>query len=65
MAHVQLDKSMSNSEIDDKSIQWLQDNQWLKVSTHQALSDTEVEEIVAFLKALDGENIDRFIVYDE
>jgi cytochrome c peroxidase len=55
MAHVQLNKAISNSDIDDRSIQWLNGNQRLRVETHQALSDTEVEEIVAFLESLEGE----------
>ncbi|MES9972503.1 MAG: cytochrome-c peroxidase [Candidatus Thiodiazotropha sp.] len=55
MAQVQLGKTISNDETDDKTIQWLNGEQRLKVATHQALSDTEVGEIVAFLKALEGE----------
>ncbi|MBT2971673.1 MAG: hypothetical protein B6D72_14590 [gamma proteobacterium symbiont of Ctena orbiculata] len=55
MARVQLNKSLSNSALDDRSIQWLSGDQRLAVATHQALSDSEVDEIVAFLKALDGE----------
>lgn len=54
MARVQLNKVISNSTIDDQSIQWSNGKQRLRVATHQALSDTEVEEIVAFLKALEG-----------
>ncbi|MGD9169559.1 MAG: cytochrome-c peroxidase [Candidatus Thiodiazotropha sp.] len=55
MAQVQLNKAISNSDIDDRSIQWLNGKQRLRVETHQALSDTEVEEIVAFLESLQGE----------
>lgn len=55
MAHVQLAKNLSNNELDDRSIQWLQGDQRFKVSSNQALSDSEVDEIVAFLEALDGE----------
>ncbi|WP_316364704.1 cytochrome-c peroxidase [Candidatus Thiodiazotropha sp. CDECU1] len=55
MAQVQLGKTISNDERDDETIQWLKGEQRLSVATHQALSDTEVGEIVAFLKALEGE----------
>ncbi|MEW8508470.1 MAG: cytochrome c peroxidase [Candidatus Thiodiazotropha sp.] len=55
MAHVQLNKTLSNNRIDDSSIQWLSGDQRLLVAPEQALSDSEVGEIVAFLKALDGE----------
>lgn len=55
MAQVQLGKAISNDEIDDKSIQWRDGEQRLNVAIQQALSDTEVGEIVAFLKALEGE----------
>jgi cytochrome c peroxidase len=55
MANVQLDKAISNSDIDDRNIQWSNGNQRLRVETHQALSDTEVDEIAAFLESLGGE----------
>ncbi|MET0061809.1 MAG: cytochrome c peroxidase [Candidatus Thiodiazotropha endolucinida] len=54
MAHVQLNKAISNSDTDDRSIQWLNSNKRLRIESHQALSDTEVEEIVAFLESLEG-----------
>ncbi|MEW7973208.1 MAG: cytochrome c peroxidase [Candidatus Thiodiazotropha endolucinida] len=54
MAHVQLNKAISNRDTDDRSIQWLNNNKRLRVENHQALSDTEVEEIVAFLESLEG-----------
>jgi cytochrome c peroxidase len=54
MARVQLNKSISNSNIDDIAIQWLYGNRRLRVETNQALSDAEVDEIVAFLKSLEG-----------
>jgi cytochrome c peroxidase len=54
MAHTQLDKVISNSDIEDQSIHCLTGKQRLRVISHQALSDTEVDEIVAFLKALEG-----------
>ncbi|MEW8286810.1 MAG: cytochrome c peroxidase [Candidatus Thiodiazotropha endolucinida] len=54
MAHVQLNKAISNRDTDDRSIQWLNSNKRLRVESHQALSDTEVEEIVAFLESLEG-----------
>lgn len=55
MARVQLNKSLSNSATDDSSIHWLPGDRRLAVATQQALSDSEVDEIVAFLKALDGD----------
>jgi cytochrome c peroxidase len=55
MARVQLNKSLSNSISDDSSIQWMPGSQRLTVAAEQALSDREVDDIVAFLKALDGE----------
>lgn len=54
MAHVQLNKAISNRDTDDRSIQWLNNNKRLRVENHQALSDTEVEEIVGFLESLEG-----------
>ncbi|MES9990674.1 MAG: cytochrome c peroxidase [Candidatus Thiodiazotropha sp.] len=55
MARVQLNKSLSNNATDDNAIQWMPGNQRLIVANEQALSDREIEEIVAFLKALDGD----------
>ncbi len=55
MARVQLNKAISNSNTDDTTIQWLHGQRRLRVVTNQALSDTEVGEIVAFLKSLEGE----------
>ena len=55
MAHVQLNKRLSNRDIDDESIRWSETDRQFSISTNQALSDIEVEEIVAFLEALDGE----------
>ncbi|MCG8426253.1 MAG: cytochrome-c peroxidase [Chromatiales bacterium] len=55
MAHVQLDKRLSNDRVDDRSIRWSERDRQFNVVTDQAISDTEVEEIVAFLEALDGE----------
>ncbi|MBL3590229.1 MAG: c-type cytochrome [gamma proteobacterium endosymbiont of Lamellibrachia anaximandri] len=61
MARVQLNKKLSNSNVDDKSIQWSETDSQFSVSEHQALSDTEVDEIVAFLQSLDGELPTHFL----
>lgn len=55
MGHVQLNRTLSNSDIDDRSIQWSVNESQLRVSNNQALSDIEIKEIVAFLEALNGE----------
>jgi len=55
MASVQLAKRLSNKIVDDTSIQWMSSARQLNVSTNLAISDNEVDEIVAFLEALNGE----------
>ena len=55
MARVQLNKQLTNKAQADKTIHWLDNNQQFSVSANQALSDAEIDDIVAFLEALDGE----------
>lgn len=55
MANMQLNKKLSNSQPDDKSIYWSGKVQQLVESNNQALSDEEIKDIVAFLQALSGE----------
>ncbi|WP_078119254.1 cytochrome-c peroxidase [Thiosocius teredinicola] len=55
MSRVQLNKRLSNDRNDDRSIRWHQDTRRLHVHDGEALSDDEVDDIVAFLEALNGE----------
>lgn len=55
MAQVQLNKIISNQETDDKNIIWSSRYKQLGVSNNHALSDAEINDIVDFLSALDGE----------
>ena len=55
MARVQLNKKLSNNSIDDTQIQWSKTDSQFSITEQQALSDTEIDEIVAFLQSLDGE----------
>lgn len=59
MARVQLNIKLSNQLTDDQKIDWSDKNKQLSISNHQALSDNEIHDIVAFLKALDGEIPDQ------
>lgn len=54
MARVQLNKKLSNRNSDDSTIIWSAKEHHLTVSRNQALSDTEIDDIVAFLESLDG-----------
>lgn len=55
MAKVQLNKKLSNNSNDNKSLQWSDKNKQFSVSNNQALTDDEINDIVAFLHALNGE----------
>ena len=55
MATVQLNKTLSNEIADDRQIYWSDTERQLIASDNAALSDSEIEDIVAFLKALDGD----------
>lgn len=55
MGRVQLNRILSNQAKDDKTVYWSQQEQQLFEVNNQALTDTEVKDIVAFLTALDGE----------
>jgi cytochrome c peroxidase len=55
MARVQLDKKLSNHTPDDAILSWQVEDRRFRLTEQLALSDTEVDEIVAFLQALDGE----------
>ena len=55
MAAVQLGKVFSERETDDRHVYWSGDDKAFRIADDGALSDNEVAEIVAFLKALDGE----------
>ena len=55
MARVQLNKKISNKIDDDQKLSWSNQNLQLNRTSNHALSDNEIKDIVAFLKALDGE----------
>ena len=55
MSQVQLDRTLSNQARHDRQLSWSAGEQRLHVRSDQALSDQEVEDIVAFLHALNGE----------
>ncbi len=54
MANIQLSKKISNKSEDDSHFFWSEDNKQIYNATNQALNDNEIDDIVAFLKALDG-----------
>lgn len=54
MANIQLSKKISNKSEDDSHFFWSKDNKQIYNATNQALNDNEIDDIVAFLKALDG-----------
>ncbi|WP_290701391.1 cytochrome c peroxidase [Amphritea sp.] len=54
MATVQLGKVLSDASNDDRAVYWLKDDKMFNVSANQALSDSEVNDIVAFLESLSG-----------
>lgn len=55
MSRVQLNKRLSNDPSDDVSIHWQSDSVQFQMRHGEALSDTEIADIVAFLQALNGE----------
>lgn len=55
MASVQLNKKLSNSTTDDTIIFWSEASKLLFVEKNQALNDDEINDIVEFLKSLDGD----------
>ncbi len=55
MARVQLDKPSSNDGSDDWRVNWLPDKNQIDTRTNAVISDTEVEDIVAFLHALEDD----------
>lgn len=55
MARVQLDKPSSNRAEDDWQVLWSAEQRATAVRANAALSDAEVDDIVAFLGALEGE----------
>lgn len=57
MATVQLGKTLSNREADDRLVQWSADGRYYTATRNMALSDEEVGEIVAFLEALAGDPV--------
>jgi len=57
MATVQLGKTISNREADDRLVQWSADGRYYTTTRNMALSDEEIGEIVAFLKALAGDPV--------
>lgn len=60
MASLQLNKQLSNARHDDRAIYWSDREQSMRVVDNQALSDSEVDDIVSFLTALNGESPSRF-----
>lgn len=54
MVNLQLGKKLSNDHSADKKVRWLTSNSEFSISENQAVSDTEIKEIVAFLEALSG-----------
>ncbi len=55
MANMQLNKTLSNRANDDTQLHWSATEQRLLASDDQTLSDSEVQDIVAFLEALTGD----------
>jgi cytochrome c peroxidase len=55
MASVQSNRTLSNIESEDWRVTWSDTNKQLHISGNLALSDLEIEDIVAFLEALNGE----------
>lgn len=54
MAAVQLNMTLSDTDLDDQSIYWSVNEKKLAVAHGRALSNQEVKDIVAFLHALEG-----------
>lgn len=54
MATVQLDKVLSDQGEDDSQVYWRSDQRQFYINRNRAISDDEVDAIVAFLKALEG-----------
>lgn len=55
MAKIQLAKKNSNKKEDDSLFYWSQESRQIYNVTNQALDDNEIEDLVAFLHALNGE----------
>jgi len=55
MARVQLDKPAGNRPEDDWRITWLPQTRTTQAQPDAALSDAEIADIAAFLKALEGD----------
>jgi cytochrome c peroxidase len=55
MAQVQLNKTLSNRSSDDQSYNWSDIDKKMHVTTNSAISDEEVESLVAFLESLTGD----------
>ena len=55
MANMQLNKTLSNDAADDTHAHWSAVDQRLLASKDKALSDDDVQDIVAFLEALTGD----------
>ncbi len=57
MARVQLDKPSSNAAQDDWRVNWVAGKNQTKARSNAVISDAEVDDIVAFLRALEDEPI--------
>lgn len=55
MAQMQLNKTLSNRSLDDESYTWSDLDKKMHVNTNSAISDEEVESLVAFLESLTGD----------
>lgn len=55
MARMQLNKTLSNQKFDDEYYSWSNSDKKMHITTNEALSDDEVESLVAFLESLSGD----------
>jgi cytochrome c peroxidase len=55
MARTQLNKTISNQKFDDENYYWSSSDKKMRTTTNEALSDDEVESLVAFLQSLSGD----------
>lgn len=65
MARVQLGKSTSEHRADSDAVYWSSDERRFRSSRYLALTNTEVQELVAFLESLSGSLPDRHPSHDQ